>query len=410
MLLTDTAIRSAKSKSTRYALRDGEGLFLEVPPKGKKRWRFRYIFGGKENELSLGLYPDVPLRGYKHESGHYLPGARDLRDEQRRLLAAGLDPSAVRKAAKAPPEPVRPVHTFREVALDWHTRMKVKWTPSHTQTTLRRLEANIFPILGGTSVLEITTPMLLEALRLVESRGAIETAHRIQSICSMVFRYAIQSGILATNPADSLRGALSPVPKNHHAALVEPGQVAGLLRACDSYVGGIIVRTALRLAPLVFVRPGELREARWVEIDWEKGLWNIPGERMKMGEPHIVPLARQAVALLREIQPFTGEGEFIFPSPRSPKRPMSNNAILAALRSMGYGREEMTGHGFRAIARTLLDEVLGAPIELIEHQLAHQVRDVHGRAYNRTKHIPQRMEMMQKWADYLDELKTGKPR
>lgn len=404
MHLTDTAIRNAKPKDKRYPLRDGNGLSLEVPPTGPKRWRFRYTFQKKENEISLGLYPDVRLAGYKHESGVYIKGARDLRDEYRALLASGIDPSASRKAAKTPP---KAPDTFQAVAIEWHGKKKGRWTEGYATDVLRRLEMNIFPVLGQVGVDAITVPMLCGTLDAIGSRGITETAHRVQAICRNVFEYAIQTGKCTTNPAANLRGTLRFVAHKHLAAITDPAKVGELLRACDSYMGGVIVQCALRLAPLVFVRPGELRRMEWDEIDFDKAEWSIPASKMKTREPHIVPLSRQALAILQEVRPFTESSKFVFPCPRKYTKEMSNNAILSALRRMGFGKDEMTGHGFRAMARTLMDEVLEIPLVHIEQQLAHAVKDPLGRAYNRTKHLPQRRAMMQKWADYLDELKAA---
>ena len=406
MFLNDAKIRAAKPRVKRYALKDGDGLFLEIPPEGKKRWRFRYAFQGKDNELSLGLYPDVPLRGCKHASGVWIKGARDIRDEYRQLLAAGIDPSAQRKAVKAP---TLVTHPFQSIAEEWHEKNKGVWSEGYAKDILRRLEVNIFPVLGNVDVGEITPPMLCEALNAIDSRGVTETAHRVQALCRNIFDYAIQTGRCTTNPAANMKGVLRPVVEKHLAALTDPKAVAGLLRSLDSYMGGVIVSNALRLAPLVFVRPGELRTAEWAEMDLDKALWEIPASKMKMREPHIVPLSSQSLAILRAVEPFTRSSRYVFPSPRKFDRPMSNNAILAALRTLGYGRDQMTGHGFRAMARTILDEVLEFPVEYIEQQLAHRVLDPLGNAYNRTKHLSQRQAMMQKWADYLDKLKSGRP-
>lgn len=407
--LTAKTIENLKAKDRAFSMSDGGGLSIEVTADGKKRWRFRYQLNGKASEISLGAYPDVPLRGFEHkELGIWIKGARDLRDECRILVAAGKNPAAARRASKVVPEEDNEgPNTFQSVALEWHGKNASKWTPGHGKTNLRRLEANIFPFLGKVGVDKITTQMLVKALEAVEERGAIETAHRTLSICRMVFDYAVRIGLTERNPASSLRGALRPVNATHHPAITDPDEVGGLLRAIDTYKGGVIVRHALQLAPLVFVRPGELRQAEWSEIDFDKAIWSIPAGKMKMREPHLVPLSRQSLAILRGIQSFTGESKFVFPSPAHFTRPLSNNGVLAALRSMGYDRDTMSGHGFRAMARTIMDEVLGFPAEHIEQQLAHAVRDPLGRAYNRTKHLPQRQEMMQKWADYLDVLKLG---
>jgi integrase len=261
---------------------------------------------------------------------------------------------------------------------------------------------------GARPIAEITPPELLQVIRKIEARGALETAHRALANCSQVFRYAVATGRATRDPSGDLRGALPPVKEQHFAAVTEPAQAAQILRAIDEYQGSAIVSCALRLAPLVFVRPGELRAAEWAEFELDAAEWRIPGAKMKMGLDHIVPLSTQAVAILREIHALTGSGRYVFPSARTSTRPMSDNAILAAMRRMGIGKEEMSGHGFRAMARTILDEVLGVRVELIEHQLAHAVRDANGRAYNRTAHLPARREMMQQWADYLDGLKQGK--
>jgi integrase len=282
--------------------------------------------------------------------------------------------------------------------------------PSHADRIIRRLERDIFPWLGRKPTTDINAPQLLEAVRRIEARGAVETAHRALQDCGQVFRYAIATGRAERDPSGDLRGALTPVRGKHFAAVTEPADAAKVLRALDGYEGTLPVRCALRLAPLVFVRPGELRHAQWADMDLDAAEWRYAVT--KTDTQHIVPLARQAVEILRELQPLTGRGRYVFPSARSPRgdRPMSDNAILMAMRSMGIGKEEMSGHGFRAMARTILDEVLGFRPDFIEHQLAHSVRDPNGRAYNRTAHLPERRKMMQDWADYLDELKIGDTR
>ena len=268
-------------------------------------------------------------------------------------------------------------------------------------------ERDLFPKLGERPIADIKAPDLLVCLRKIEERGALETAHRALQNCGQVFRYAIATGRAERDLSADLRGALPPVKGSHHAAITEPKAIADLLRAMDSYRGALVTQCALRLAPHVFVRPGELRQAEWSEFDLDKGEWNIPAERMKLREAHLVPLSTQAIAILREIQGQTGDGRYVFPSARTGERPMSNNAILASLRRMGYAKDEMSGHGFRAMARTILDEVLGVRPDYIEHQLAHAVRDPNGRAYNRTAHLSERRKMMQLWSDYLDKLKAG---
>lgn len=393
MALSNTKCKNAKPKAKRYKLFDSDGLFMIVTPTGRKWWRFRHRIGGKERQMSLGTYPDISLSQ-----------ARDRRNEARRKIANGIDPIAERKAQKV--AKAQDENTFEVVAREWHDKFSPTWTPGHANTILRRLEFNVFPWIGSQPTIKIKAPELLMVLRRIESRGAIETAHRVRSICGQVFRYAVATGRAERDPAADLRGALPPTKPKHLAAITDPKQVGGLLRAIDGYKGSFVTKSALKLAPLLFVRPGELRQMEWAEIDWDAAEWTIPTEKMKTNRPHLVPLSRQAMVILSEINPLTGNGRYVFPSPRTPKRPMSNNGVLAALRRMGFEKGEMTGHGFRAMARTILDEVLHVRPEFIEHQLAHAVKDPLGRAYNRTSYLPERKEMMQKWADYLDSLKA----
>jgi integrase len=394
-MLTDTTIRTVKPADKPFKLFDERGLFLLVAPCGGKWWRFRYRFDGKHKSLSMGIYPDVSLAK-----------ARDRRDEARKLLADGIDPSRNRKAHKAA-RADRAANSFEVVAREWFAKFKPNWVKAHSDKVIRRLERDMFPWIGGKPIAEVGAPELLECLRRVENRGTVETAHRALQSCGQIFRYAVATGRAPRDPTGDLRGALSTVKGTHLASITEPTAVGGLLRACDAYQGSFVTKCALRLAPLVFVRPGELRNAEWSEIDLERAEWNIPAERMKMREPHLVPLSTQAVAILRELQVVTGEARYVFPGARTNGRPMSDNAILAALRRMGFAKDEMSGHGFRAMARTILDEVLGVRPDFIEHQLAHAVRDPNGRAYNRTAHLAERRKMMQQWADYLDKLKAG---
>ena len=393
MPLTDTAIRNAKPGKKPIKLFDERGLFLLVTPAGGKWWRFKYRFDGKEKQLSFGVYPDVGLKD-----------ARERRDDARKQVAAGIDPGEHRKAQKSG-RADRAANSFEVVAREWFAKYSTTWAANHGDRIIRRFERDIFPWIGGRPIAEITAPELLTVIRRIESRGALETAHRALANCGQVFRYAVATGRAERDPSGDLRGALPPVRGEHFAATTEPKRVAEILRAMDGYEGTLAVRCALRLAPLVFVRPGELRKAEWADIDLDAAEWRYIVT--KTNTPHIVPLSRQAVEILRELQPLTGRGRFVFPGARSNARPMSDNAILAAMRRMGIPKDEMSGHGFRAMARTILDEVLGVRPDYIEHQLAHAVRDPNGRAYNRTAHLPERRKMMQQWADYLDKLRAG---
>lgn len=391
--LTTRAIKDAAPAARPYRLADGKGLVLEVTAEGHKRWRFRYRFGNREKMLSLGVFPDVPLSE-----------ARERRRKARLLLDNNVDPSAARKAARAaqadPEEP-----TFEAVAREWYALHADSWNAKHAERVLGRLQKYIFPVVGAQPVADIRAPELLRAVRRVEARGVLETAHRALRSCSQVFRYAIATGRADRDPAADLRGALKPARGGHFAAITDPAQLGALLRAIDGYSGTPLTRIALQLAPLVFARPGELRGAEWAEVDLDEALWTIPAARMKSSRDHLVPLADQAVALFREAEAFSGGGRFVFPSLRGAKRPISDMTLSAALRRLGYTGEQVTLHGFRATARTLLDEVLHFRPDYIEHQLAHAVRDPLGRAYNRTQFLPERRAMMQRWADYLDALR-----
>jgi integrase len=393
MPLTDTAIRNAKPGAKPARMFDERGLYLEVTPTGGKWWRFRYRVGGKEKLLSMGTYPDIGLAK-----------ARERRDEARKLLADGIDPSEHRKATKTA-RADRAANSFEVVAREWYGKHAPGWQPGHSARVLRLLERDLFPWLGDRPVAEVTAPELLAAVRRIEARGALETAHRAIGAFGQAMRYAIATGRAERDPSRDLRGALPPVKGEHFAAATDPKRLAEILRALDGYQGTFTVQCALRLAPLVFVRPGELRKARWADIDLDAAEWRYLVTKTQT--PHIVPLASQALAILRELHKLTGRSEFVFPGARTNGRPMSDNAILAAMRRLGIPKEEMSGHGFRAVARTILDEVLGVRPDLIEHQLAHAVRDPNGRAYNRTAHLPERRKMMQQWADWLDKQKAG---
>ncbi len=394
MPLTDTAIKSAKPRDKPFKMFDGGGLYLELAPAGGKWWRFKYRFGGKEKRLSFGVYPDVGLKL-----------ARDRREAARRLLVNDVDPGEHRKASKAA-EGERSANSFEVLGRECFAKFEPNWAASHADKIISRLERDVFPWIGNMPISSVRAPDLLACLRRIEHRGSLDTAHRALQNCGQIFRYAVATGRAERSPTYDLRGALPPYRKQHLASITDPKAVASLLRACDAYQGSFVTLCALRLAPLVFVRPGELRKAEWTEVDLEEAEWNIAAERMKLREPHLVPLSKQAVAILRELHPLTGRGRYVFPGARTNGRPMSDNAILAALRRMGFGKEEMTGHGFRAMARTILDEVLHVRPDYIEHQLAHAVRDPNGRAYNRTAHLAERRKMMQRWANYLDSLKS----
>ena len=394
MPLTDVTIRKAKPGDKATKLADGAGLYLLLKPDGARwwRWDYRRPLTGKRNTLSLGTYPDTGLAD-----------ARGKRDAARKLLAAGVDPGEHRKAEKAAGVE-RAANSFEVIAREWLD--KRDWVESYSSKVLGWMENDVFPWIGARPIAELSAPEFLAVGRRVEERGAIESAHRILQNCGQIMRYAIATGRAARNPVADLKGALPSTVEKHHAAITDAKAVGALLRAIDGYAGGLVAKCALRLAPLVFVRPGELRHAEWAEIDLDNAEWNIPAHKMKMRQPHLVPLSAQAVEILRELHPLTGRGQYVFPGGRSPRRPMSNNAVNAALRRMGFDKDTMTGHGFRAMARTVLDETLGYRPDYIEHQLAHAVRDPNGRAYNRTAHLGERRKMMQGWADHLDSLRV----
>ena len=394
MPLTDVVIRSAKPTTKALKLYDSGGLYLEVSPSGGKWWRLKYRFNGKENRISLGVYPETTLRT-----------ARERRDTERKLLAEGIDPSKNRKTEKSA-QASRAANSFEQIAREWFAKFSPSWAPAHAARKIRLFERDIFPWIGQQPIAEITAPELLSVLHRIEKRGVSETERRALVSCGQVFRYAVASGRAERDPSGDLRGALPPVKGEHFAAITAPDSLATILRAFEGYNGTLPVRCALRLMPLLFVRPGELRKAEWSQIDLDAAEWRYMVTKTQT--EHIVPLSRQAVAILRELYPLTGNGHFVFPSARSNTRPMSDNAILAAMRTMEIAKEVTTAHGFRATARTILDEVLGVRTDLIEHQLAHRVKYPNGRAYNRTAFLPERREMMQTWADYLDQLKCVK--
>lgn len=394
MSLTATAVKQAKAKDKPYKLSGGKGMFLLVNPNGSKYWRFKYRYGGKEKLLALGVYPDLSLAD-----------ANDKRDEARNQLAKDIDPVVAKRARKLA-QVEEGANSFKVVATEWfETKMKDK-AQGYQDRTWRGLKNDLFPSLGSTPINQITAPELLLALRKVEARGAVDMAHRVKQTAGQVFRYGIATGRCERDLAHDLKGALQPVNKKHFAAITDPKQVGRLLLAIDAYEGTPVVKTALQLSAILFQRPGEIRAMEWEEINWEEDRWELPASKMKMKQPHIVPLSKQAIALLTELQRSTGRGRYVFPSARGQHRPLSDNGVRVALRTMGYDNDTMTAHGFRAMARTILDEVLNYRVDYIEHQLAHAVKDTNGRAYNRTTHIIERTKMMQGWADYLDNLKA----
>lgn len=391
MALTDLAVRKATVRDKPYRLSDEKGLYLEVALSGSKYWRWKFRFAGKEKRLALGVYPEVSLAE-----------ARAARDGARKLLTSGVDPSEARKAQKASRVELAE-NSFEAVAREWFAKYAPSWVDTHSDKIIRRLERDIFPWVGSKPIDKVSAPILLVCLRRIEERGAIETAHRALQNCGQVFRYAIATGRAERDVSADLRGALSPVVESHHASITDPKAIGALLRSIEGYEGSLVTKCALRLAALVFVRPGELRKAEWAEFELEKAEWRIPASRMKMREVHIVPLATQAVATLKELQALTGHGRYVFPGARTNGRPMSENTVNAALRRLGYAKDEMTGHGFRSMASTILNEQ-GWSRDAIERQLAHGERNNVRAAYNFAEYLPERRRMMQAWADYLDVL------
>lgn len=394
MALSDTKVRTLKPTDKSYKVSDEKGLFLLVTPAGGKLWRFKYRIDSKEKLLSFGAYPDVSLAD-----------ARAARDEARKVHAAGEDPSELRKAVKSGKHDDA-LNSFEVVAREWwQTHMKDK-AENHKNKVIRRFEIYLFPWIGKKPISSITAPEMLDSLKRIQNGNKLETAHRALQTAGQVFRYAVQTGRAIRDVTADLKGALPPATVKHMAAFTEPKDVAELLRAIDSFNGTFTVECALRLSPLVFTRPSELRMARWKDIDLEAGTWSYLVTKTKTD--HIVPLSRQAVEILKQIHPLSGHGEYVFMGGHSPLKPMSESAVNAALKRMGYDTQvDITAHGFRAMARTILHERLNIAPEIIEHQLAHKVPDNLGTAYNRTKFIEQRKVMMQQWADYLDELKAG---
>lgn len=398
MKLTDAKLRALKPTGKTRKLSDGGGLYIHLSPAGGKLWRLFYRFGGKQKTLALGKYPDVSL-----------VEARKRRDEARELLGQGIDPGERKKEAKAATVAVEVAKamTYEVIAREWFAKYSPSWTESNRTRILARQENDIFPLLGALPIGEITAPKVLAAARRIEERGAVDTAHRAMQDCSRIFRYAVATGRGERDPVADLKGALSPVRSTSYASIKEPKAIGALLRDIDAYSGNLIVRAALQLAPYVFVRPGELRRAEWAEFNLEAAEWRIPAKKMKMRVVHIVPLARQVVEILHGLAQYTGTGRYLFPSMRANSAPISDMTLLAGLRRLGYGKDEMTMHGFRSLASTLLNEQ-GYNRDWIERQLAHGERNSIRAAYNYAEYLPERRRMMQEWADYLDGLREGK--
>jgi len=388
MPLTNLKVQKAKPQARQYKLADERGMYLLIHPKGGKYWRLDYRFEGRRKTLAIGTHPETSLKE-----------ARKKRDRARSDIEGGIDPSGHQNG-----KPAFGDDSFETVAREWHEKYRSQWTEGHASTTLRRLEANLLPWLGKRPLGAIEPPELLRSLRRVENRGAVETAHRIQQIASRIFRYGVATGRCSRDPTLDLKGALPPKRSEHFPTITDPKKIGALLRAVDDYQGSFITRIALQIAPLVFVRPGELRHAEWAEIQLDSAEWRIPAAKMKMKRDHIVPLSDQAIQILEEIKPLTSNGRYIFPSTRSETRPMSENTVNGALRRLGYEVNEFTGHGFRSMASTLLNESGWTP-DAIERQLAHVEGNSVRAAYNYAEHLDERRRMMQWWADYLDELR-----
>ncbi|RQN35026.1 tyrosine-type recombinase/integrase [Paraburkholderia tropica] len=394
MALTELAVRNTKPTDKQQKLFDGGGLFLLITPAGGRRWVLKYRFNGKEKSLALGTYPEVSLSE-----------ARKRRETARQKLADGTDPGETKKAEKRAAK-LAAGNSFEAVARAWMKERQSYVEAAQHEKTLSRFVNDIFPWIGRRPISELEAPEILDVLKRIDSRGARYTSHRIRSEISRVFRYGIKEGFCKHDPARDLQGAIPPAKTTHFASITDPEKVGEMLRAFDGFSGTFPVLCALKLAPMLFVRPGELRKAEWEEVNLDKAEWRYHVSKTKT--EHLVPLSTQAVAILHELYALTGSGQYLFPSARDRKRPMSDATINAALRRLGYDtRTEITGHGFRAMARTILHEELEQKPEVIEHQLAHSVPDNLGRAYNRTKFIKDRRAMMQTWADYLDRLKVG---
>ena len=398
MALTALEVTKSKAAEKPQRLADGGNMYLLIQPNGAKYWRMDYRLAGKRKTLAIGVYPDISLAD-----------ARERREQARKLIANGVDPVEV-KHAQAASIVANTENSFEVIAREWFVRHAPNWKENHSSKIIARLEKDVFPWIGNRPIADITAPALLAAIRKIEARGALETAHRALACCGQVFRYAVATGRAERDPTGDLRGALPPVKKEKHfAAITDTKKVGELLRDIEGYQGSYIVKGAFKLSPLLFVRPGELRKMEWTELDLDKSEWIIPADKMKMGVTHIVPLAKQAVAVLREMLPLTGRSKYVFHGERDHDRPMSDNAIRSALRRMGWANDEMTPHGFRAMASTILDN-MGYKQEWLERQLAHEEPNKIKAAYKREAwrmYLPERTAMMQAWADYLDKLKAG---
>lgn len=392
--LSATAVQQAKGQAKSVKLTDGGGLYLLVKSDGSRYWRYNYRFAGKRKTLALGVYPDVSLAG-----------ARKAHQQARETLAKDIDPSEAKRIERITRH-LASADSFEAVATEWYETKLSEKSDSYRVRTQRLLKKDLYPPLGNRPISQITSAELLLALRKVEGRGAIDMAHRAKQTAGQVFRYAVATGRAERDPSGDLRGALKTKTKKHYAAIIDPAEVGRLLLAIDVFQGTPTVKAALQLSPLLFQRPGEIRGMEWAEINWEEERWEIPADKMKIRQPHIVPLCTQSIDLLKELHRLTGRGRYVFPSARGASRCLSENGVRSALRTMGYDNDTMTPHGFRAMARTIMDEVLNYRVDWIEQQLAHAVRDANGRAYNRTAHLPQRKDMMQGWANYLDNLKA----
>ena len=396
--LTATEVKQAKPGQKLLKLADGGGMYLQIHPTGARYWRYDYRYAGKRKTLALGVYPEVSLKE-----------ARETHQKARDKLRQGTDPGEVRKVEKLTRH-LAAAESFEAVAREWFNQVMPEKSQSYRKRTGSILEKDLYPYIGNRPIAAVTAPELLATLRRIEGRGANDIAHRAKQTAGQIFRYAVATGRAERDPSGDLKGALKPRrKKKHHAAITDPAEVGRLLVAMNVFQGSLVVKTALLLSPLLFQRPGEIRAMEWSEINWIEARWEIPAKKMKMSQPHIVPLSTQALALLRELQRYTGRGQYVFPSARGASRCLSDNGVRVALRTLGYDKDTITPHGFRATARTLLDEVLGFRVDWIEHQLAHAVKDPNGRAYNRTAHLESRAKMMQAWADYLDKLRQEAP-